>query len=257
MTPVRTPVRTETPPEAIPVATQTVTVTPNGPPVATQTVAVTPEAIPIATGPVVATGMILSTPDRIPLATGTAGPVRPATGTGTGTAAATRDGVPVATGAATHEGLEKATRVPTSTRFPSTRSAAAGGEFRPTDPLHRSVPPGEVARENARGTAPSGSDIGLIVGPLIAGLVLLVGLFFLILFIRRRKAGEISMSPDGNEMSFDTERHSTEETTIWYEDELSGAGSQYQNLSETEAGVIDGMNGLQDGSGFEEGLFEF
>lgn len=63
------------------------------------------------------------------------------------------------------------------------------------------------------------------------------------------------MSPEGNEFTFEAE--STAETDgVTFEDELSGAGSQYANMSDFDAMADDNAADFND-QGLEETLFGF
>jgi hypothetical protein len=61
------------------------------------------------------------------------------------------------------------------------------------------------------------------------------------------------MTADGNELSFETERSSTDEE-LAFEDDFSAAGSQYANLTENE-GCMDYPNADFQGDGRQEALF--
>jgi hypothetical protein len=102
----------------------------------------------------------------------------------------------------------------------------------------------------------TGVDAGLIVGVLFPVLIL-VGLFvFLVLYRRRRDQGAaISMSQDGNELSFETEASTHGEFT--FEDEMSGVGSQYGNLSDFDPIIEDAVADFGEGRQLEETLFTF
>jgi hypothetical protein len=152
------------------------------------------------------------------------------------------------------------TRPPPSAAVPSTKLPPTKD---PTPPLSGSrpfrhsavVPAEETVRRNVQGSASPGFDAGVVVGPLVGILLAALAVFLLVLFVRRKR-DSVTASAEGNEMSFDTEVETEPEAGYLFEDEMSGVGSQYQDLSDAEATAIDGMNGFE-GEGFEEVLFGF
>jgi hypothetical protein len=103
---------------------------------------------------------------------------------------------------------------------------------------------------------PSPKETEVVIGPLLAILLAALLGFLLFVFVRRRPRDSMTMSPDGNEMTFDTEVVTEPEDWFSFEDEMSGAGSQYQDLMDGETAAIDRMNGFE-GDPFDEGLVGF
>jgi hypothetical protein len=103
----------------------------------------------------------------------------------------------------------------------------------------------------------TGLEPGVIIGPLFAILAVCALIFLLVFWKRRRSDRSMAMSQDGNELTFETEVSETMDGSITFEDEMSGAGSQYANMSDFEAMADDVIADFNDGQGLEETLFGF
>jgi hypothetical protein len=112
----------------------------------------------------------------------------------------------------------------------------------------------DVQGEHVGGRAATGVNAGVIVGPLF-GILVACGLILFLVSRRRRKRGDMSLSQDANEMTFevDTDR---EDNSLSFEDEVS-VGSQYANQSDFEAMGEDGIDAFDHGELLEETLFGF
>jgi hypothetical protein len=116
----------------------------------------------------------------------------------------------------------------------------------------RTLAAADVPRENVGSRTSTGLSAGVVVGPLLA--ILAAGVAFFIFFLRRRKGRDVvSGSPEGHELSYETDRN---DNSLSFEEELSAA-SEYANFSEFEARMDDEAAGFEQGNGLEEGLFGF